>query len=336
MLTLPLAVYSQTIHQSEITITNLKGEEVFTYLADTPDPDIKNLPKDLAEQKKKDPVKFIQLLAEYINEKSSNDYERIKKAHDWVAINIKYDIESYFSGRYSSQDFNAVIKRGYAVCAGYADVFKYLCDALEIECRIVSGYARWNIGSEIFKNHNVFNTNHAWNIVTIEGENYLIDSTWNAGYLNGRKYVIMYKTNYFLTDPSIFIYDHFSERASDQLLDPPVSAEEFNNLPFVGLAFYKAFETWPELDRINEVFVENDITYEFAMKEGYEMCYSWHTQAGVKSGSTTYPPRMDVYKITIPKLKPGKYFLSISVKKYEERLYWSCAEFGFVVKNKDS
>ncbi|MCL2480952.1 MAG: hypothetical protein FWF38_04520 [Spirochaetaceae bacterium] len=332
---LPLVIHAQTNPQTEVIVKNAKGESVFAYLPDTPDPDIKNLPKEITAHRVKDPVTFIRLLAEYITEKSSNDYERVKKAHDWVALNIKYDTESYFSGRYASQDFNAVIKRGYAVCAGYADVFKYLCDALEIKCRIVSGYARWNIGREIFKNHNVFNTNHAWNIVTIEGENYLIDSTWNAGYLNGKNYVIRYKTDYLFVDPSLFIYDHFSEKVSDQLLDPPVSAEEFNNLFFVRPTFFKVFETWPDLVRINEIVAGENVTYEFTLKEGYDMSYGWYTQLGVQSGSTSYPGRMDVYKITVPNLKPGKYFLRISVKKNNERTYWSCAEFGFVVKDKD-
>ena len=332
--TFPVMLFAQVnqAKQYEVVIKNSKGEGVFSFPEDTPDQDIKKIPQKITAKRLNDVPEFIRLLAEYINKNSSNDYERLKKAHDWVALNIKYDVDSYFSGRYSSQDFNAVIKRGYAVCAGYADVFKYVCDALEIECEIVSGYAR-GYSSGLFKNANVMNTNHAWNIVTIEGEKYLIDSTWDAGYVNGRKYAAKYRTDYFLTDPSIFIYNHFSYSASEQLLDPPLNAEEFDDLPFLRPEFFKVFETWPEFKKINEVSIDNEVTLEFTLKEGYELCYGWYTASGTQSGSYFYPERMDVYKIKVPKLKPGKYFLRLSIKKPEERLYWGCGDIGFSVKN---
>ena len=336
MLTLPLAVQAQNRQPAAVTVTNSKGEAAFSYLVNTPDPDMKKIPTSVTTQRQKNPAEFIRLLAEYINEKSESDFERVKKAHDWVALNIKYDTQSYFSGRFSSQDFDAVIKRGNAVCAGYSDVFKYLCDALEIECIIVEGHARWNIGDEIYKYDDVMISNHAWNIVTIDGEKYLIDTTWDSGYLQGRNFEVRYKTDYFFADPAIFIYNHFSYDASTQLLDPPVSAEEFDNLPFISPLFFHAFETWPNLARITEIIPGDNITVDkntldFSLKEGYELSYCWCTSRGAQIGSRYFPAKREAYNISIPKLNPGKHFLRVSVRKAGERLYWDCAEFGFVV-----
>jgi len=58
-----------------------------------------------------------------------------------------------------------------------ADVFKYLCDALEIECIKVSGYAR-GYGRDLFRSEDVTISDHAWNIVTIQGKKHLILALW--------------------------------------------------------------------------------------------------------------------------------------------------------------
>jgi len=48
------------------------------------------------------------------------------------------------------------------VCAGYAKAYQYLCDLAKLSCYYVSGYTSGN---------------HAWNIVTLDGKNYLVDVT---------------------------------------------------------------------------------------------------------------------------------------------------------------
>lgn len=52
------------------------------------------------------------------------------------------------------------------VCGGYARAFQYLCSLGGIECHYVTGYVREDGGGY-----------HAWNIVVIDGENYLVDVT---------------------------------------------------------------------------------------------------------------------------------------------------------------
>lgn len=323
MLVLPLRVYAQT--------RPANNDAAFTFMSNTPDPDMKKVPKNITAQRQKNVPEFIRLLAEYINEKSNNDFERVKKAHDWVALNIKYDTQSFFTGRYSSQEFDAVIKRGSGVCAGYADAFKYLCDALEIECSVVCGYAR-GYGSGLFKNENVTYSNHAWNIVTIEGKKYLIDSTWDAGHLNGRTFQASYSTEYFLTDPAVFIHRHFPENTADQLLDPPVSAEDFNNLPFLRPQFYTSFATWTDLERVTEINAGGGFTIEFTLKPEYELVYGWYTQSGSRTGNDIFPGKRDSYRISTSNLKPGKYILRLWVRASGSSRDLSCGEFGFEVK----
>ena len=317
--------------QIEISIPGADGETAFTFRADTPDPAIKQMPKEIAAKRQSAPNEFIRLLADYINEKSENDYDRVKKAHDWVALNIRYDVQSFFSGRHLSQSPDSVIKRGTAVCAGYSGAFGMICDALEIGCVTVSGHGQ-GYGSGLFKSENVALSNHAWNIVTIEEKKYQIDTTWDSGYLNGSAFQAEYTTDYLFIDPDVFIYRHFPGEDADQLLDPPLSAEEFSLLPLLRPRFFQVLESWPDLPRITEINAGEVLKFEFSTIPEYELIYGWYTQTGTKVGIDVFSGKKDVYTISPPKLKPGKYALRLWAQKSGSKQYISLGEFGFLVK----
>jgi len=326
-----LLFFSAFLHSQEVIIHGADGHAVFKFQMNTSDPDIRNLPRNITSVRQSNPAEFIRLLANYINEKSSSDFERVKKAHDWVALNIRYDTQSFFSGRYSSQSFNDVIRRGSAVCAGYSDVFKYLCDALEIECITVSGFAI-GYGSSLFVIE-AMSENHAWNIVTIEGRQYLIDTTWDSGHLNGRNFQAEYITDYLFTDPYAFIHRHFPFNSAYQLLPVPVSMQEFNNLPFLRPAFFNILESWPSLPRITELKQGETPEYTFTVIPGYELIYGWYTHTGTKIGNDVFPGRRESYTITVPStLRAGKYILRLWVQRSGIRGYTSLGEFGFDIK----
>ncbi|CAF3420593.1 unnamed protein product [Rotaria sp. Silwood1] len=60
----------------------------------------------------------------------------------WITCNIEYDTVSYFSGKYDDQTAERVFRAKKGVCAGYANLYKYLCDQLDIPCEIISGYSK--------------------------------------------------------------------------------------------------------------------------------------------------------------------------------------------------
>ncbi|MCL2251864.1 MAG: hypothetical protein FWC12_08115 [Treponema sp.] len=322
---------SSAFAQNKISVYDAEGTEVFSFIENTADPVMRQLSSNITSKRQSNPSEFVTLLAGFINEKASSDYDRIKKAHDWVTLNIRYDTQSFFSGRYSSQEANDVIKRGSAVCQGYSDVFKMICDALQIECIVVTGFAR-GYGSNLFSYEDTSDSNHAWNIVIIDGKSFLIDSTWNAGYVNGRNFQARYETDYLFADPSVFIYNHFPIVSAYQLINPPVSAQDFTNLPHLKPRFFQAINSWTELPRISEVNQNDEIEMEFTVNSGYDFAYHIYTQSG-RQINRIFPSRMKVYKVKLPKLEPGKYFLRIYIKKQGENQYWSCGEFGFNVKS---
>ena len=66
----------------------------------------------------------------------------------------------------------------------------------------------------------------------IDGEWRFIDCTWGSGYvaLDGR-FKPQFDEFWFLTDPEIFIYDHFPTHPIWQLLEEPIDIDEFNHKP---------------------------------------------------------------------------------------------------------
>ncbi len=62
------------------------------------------------------------------------------------------------------QTISGIMTDHLGVCAGYADTFKFLCDAAGLPCIIVVGIANGE--------------DHAWNMIMIDGSAYWVDVTW--------------------------------------------------------------------------------------------------------------------------------------------------------------
>ncbi len=97
---------------------------------------------------------------------TSNRYNFVKSVHDYLCNNVIYpDIPS---DKYVGEchDAYGALVNGYAVCQGYAEAFKLICDKYKIPCIYISGTANGG--------------NHGWNAVQMDdGKWYLIDITWD-------------------------------------------------------------------------------------------------------------------------------------------------------------
>ncbi len=187
-----------------------------------------NTPKE-AEQS-------IQTLAAYLTSPVKNDLEKARAVYGWIARNIIYDTKSMLAGRSGNLSPDAVLKSRRAVCEGYAGLFVTLGQAAGLEIRKVSGYSK----SYDYKAGSSFDApNHAWNAIKIDGKWYLTDSTWGAGYLNNQgRFIREFNDHFFLTPPEQFIYDHFPEDPKWQLLDPPVSMQEYTDFVYLKPEFF--------------------------------------------------------------------------------------------------
>ncbi|CAF4158276.1 unnamed protein product, partial [Adineta steineri] len=148
----------------------------------------------------------------------------------WIAHNIEYDTVALFTKNYADQSAEGVFRTKKGVCAGYGNIYKYLCDQLQMPCEVVSGYAK-GYGFDNRKGAPI-ETDHAWNAVEIDGHWYLIESTWGAGHLNDKKaFERELKSYYFLARPNEMIYDHLPEDEKWQLLERSIKMDEYMQMP---------------------------------------------------------------------------------------------------------
>ena len=179
----------------------------------------------------------VESLAAYLIEPAKNDREKARAIFRWITENIDYNVEVFFKGGSGATNSEDVLKSRKSVCYGYSDLFLSLAREAGLQAVRISGYGK---GYGYLPGTNFRGpANHAWNAVKINGSWYLMDSTWGAGYVSGDgKYVRRFDDHFFMTPPSQFIYSHLPEDAQWQLLDKPVSKQEFENWVFLEAEFF--------------------------------------------------------------------------------------------------
>jgi hypothetical protein len=179
----------------------------------------------------------VESLAAYLIEPAKNDREKARAIFRWITENIDYNVEVLFKAGNGATNSEDVLKSRKSACNGYSDLFLSLAREAGLQAERISGYGK---GYGYMPGTNFRGpANHAWNAVKINGSWYLMDSTWGAGYVSGGgKYVRRFDDHFFMTPPNQFIFDHFPEDASWQLMDEPVSKQEFENWVFLEAEFF--------------------------------------------------------------------------------------------------
>ena len=133
------------------------------------------------------------------------DYEKIKFVHDYLIDNIEYDTSILEDNIYNI--YGALVSKK-CVCEGYAKSFQYLMNTLGIDTAIVIGTAT---------NSNNETENHAWNYVSLDGNWYAIDVTWDDPIIiGGGKLSNKSRYQYFLKGASSFYQNHIETNTFTQ------------------------------------------------------------------------------------------------------------------------
>ncbi|MDD5735131.1 MAG: transglutaminase domain-containing protein [Methanothrix soehngenii] len=178
-----------------------------------------------------------ELLAAYLTENATTDRQKARAIYRWIAENIEYDVKGLFKGNRVDATAEGALKSRSSVCGGYSLLFEKLANLSGLEAVTISGYSKGYGYSPGM--HFTEPANHAWNAVKIEGKWHLIDSTWGAGKVDkDGKNNKEFDDYYFLTSPEKFIFDHLPEDPYWQLLDEPISKEEFEDLVCLEPAFF--------------------------------------------------------------------------------------------------
>lgn len=92
------------------------------------------------------------------------------------------------------------------ICEGYAGLLERMSNHVGIACEKIVGHAR-TIDQKIGQG----SVNHAWNAVNLNNKWYLCDVTWASSRfdISTMRFDRRFDKNYFLTDPSLFISNHY-------------------------------------------------------------------------------------------------------------------------------
>ena len=169
----------------------------------------------------------------YIAEHERDPMLRVKALHDYVADRVAYDAPAYAAHHIPFEDGDAasVFRSRKGVCAGYAHLLAALGKITGDEIVYVVGDART-------KARPMEGEGHAWNAAHIGDAWYLLDATWDAGFVEGATFTKKYSTEYLFTPPELFGLTHFPEAAKWQLLEAPLSRADFFRRPVLAPAFF--------------------------------------------------------------------------------------------------
>ncbi|MBS1952605.1 MAG: transglutaminase [Cyanobacteria bacterium SZAS-4] len=189
----------------------------------------------------------ISAVAHYIAQREKDPTLRIKALHDWVADRVAYDSDAFYSGKIPAQDAQTTFNKRLSVCAGYANLLSALGDAIHERIVVVEGNARSSTDSFEDK---LTGCGHAWNAAKIQGQWYLLDACWDAGYVDREKgFTKKYKTDYLLPPPAVMVKNHLPDDQTWQLLATPLTQSEFLRQPMLSPAFQAANLTLVSPDR---------------------------------------------------------------------------------------
>lgn len=150
-----------------------------------------------------------------INVANANDLTKAWGAYAWISTNVNYNVDQYnykgtdqtiIAKHVTENKPERVVKTRSCVCEGYSNLYKVLCEKLNLKCEVVKGYSK---GSGFVAGSVIPKEDHAWNAVKISGQWELVECTWGAGHLDSNQvFKQLFSQYWFSVPPQIFINNH--------------------------------------------------------------------------------------------------------------------------------
>jgi hypothetical protein len=179
-----------------------------------------------------------------------SDLQKARAIFRWITVK---DLNTMEFDESVKQDTPLGLLRGIKFgTETYHTLFMRLCSYAGLPCHEVKGHAK-SVGYEPGMKIPEDKFQNTWNVVLIMGDWWPVQCNWGARHLVLNKDLMttgiskkpdrdkiryQYDEHYFLTDPDEFIQEFWAKDPEWQLLDQPISLEEFESLPFVRSIFF--------------------------------------------------------------------------------------------------
>lgn len=181
--------------------------------------------------------------------------EKTRAIYDWIVENIAYDIKEFNTNKtgqkvaidcktpaecdlkkiqIDNEYIEQVLKKKRGVCAGYAKLFKRMCQYADINCIEINGYTK-DKPNQVGR---MGTLNHTWNSVIIDKKIYYFDLTWAAGECKPNSQGVLQdfekKRNdfYWMISLEKLSIDHFPEKP-EELVGFDVKKDDFKNQAYI-------------------------------------------------------------------------------------------------------
>jgi transglutaminase/protease-like cytokinesis protein 3 len=157
-------------------------------------------------------------------------------------------------------------KKGKGICEDYSRLYKMMCDAVDVECIMVTGIA-------------FSGRSHAWNAIKLDNKWELVEVTWGSGYLDDdERFHFRFSSGFFCVNPTLFILDHFPKDPQWQLLGKSISRVEYGQQ--MRKVFYGVYDI-KDCSPMNKPLIINELgKYEVFFYLGKKMDYITVKQYG--------------------------------------------------------
>lgn len=260
----------------------------------------------------------VEALSEYLTSPWQGDRNKAYAIFRWLSFNIAYDVDGFFGrAQKKSTDAASVLQHKTSVCAGYASLFEALGKVAGLQVHIIEGYAK---GYGFEPGQRIKDQNHAWNGVQVNGEWFISEPTWGAGHLGAD---LMFHRSpdmaMFLMDPDYAICSHYPADEQWQLLDKPISKEEFEKLVVPsGRIHQLGVEVLSHKESIYDIGDAHNIEMMFyspslKILQGDLKTFSGTKQEGRK-WTQILPSGLNHVKLKAQFPSPGKYKLNLYIR----------------------
>ncbi|ESN91148.1 hypothetical protein HELRODRAFT_194540 [Helobdella robusta] len=286
------------------------------------------------------------------------DLEKARAIFRWITVK---DLNVMEFSETVKQDTPLGLLRGIKYgTETYHTLFMRLCSYAGLLCKEVKGHSKsvgyepgMKVRPEIFLN--------VWNVVLINGDWRPVQCNWGARHLVMHrdpqqqqrqqqqqkqttklrdKIRYEYDEHYFLTDPDEFIMEFWSLDRDWQLLENPITLEDFENMPFVRSVFFHHGLEFGEsskkavLETDQSGGVEIKINMPSELKD--ELIFHYHLRFADRSKrkETHYNgvdmeryvfhiinDQLSLFSVHVPAV--GEYFLEIFANRYDESCFKS-------------